>query len=102
MLRHDHRKMLMAFARIEVGNIRLTALLDGDHELGGSLHDMFPDAPEDELLAYAARYPGLAGDNGGWRLRVRGWLVEQKEPRLRGKGSRQGHPLLLATGKTVR
>ena len=66
----------MSYDTLQIGNLELLALLDADGELEGSITDMFPDAPADELLAFRDRAPGVYGaDHGGWHLRVRAWLI---------------------------
>jgi glyoxylase-like metal-dependent hydrolase (beta-lactamase superfamily II) len=66
----------MSYDTLQIGNIELLALLDADGELEGSITDMFPDAPAEELLAFRDRAPGVYGtDHGGWHLKVRAWLI---------------------------
>jgi glyoxylase-like metal-dependent hydrolase (beta-lactamase superfamily II) len=63
------------FETLQVGTVRIDALLDGDDELGESIATQFPDIPEVDLLAWRERAPGVHGPSGGWRLRSRAWLV---------------------------
>ena len=65
----------MTHESLTVGDIELTALLDGDRELDGSIEDMFPGVPAEELEAFRDQAPGSYGPGGGWRLRVRAWLL---------------------------
>jgi glyoxylase-like metal-dependent hydrolase (beta-lactamase superfamily II) len=64
----------MTFQRIDIGNIELLALLDGDAE-AGPITESFPDIPIEDLLAWREREPGLYGEGDMWRLRVRAWLI---------------------------
>ena len=59
---------------VDVGYHRVTALLDGMRDID-PIVEAFPDVPVDQLLAYAERYPGVYGDHGAWRLRIRAWLI---------------------------
>jgi glyoxylase-like metal-dependent hydrolase (beta-lactamase superfamily II) len=66
----------MTYDTLQVGHLEILALLDADGELDGSITDMFPDAPADELLAFRDHAPGVYGaDHGGWQLKVRAWLI---------------------------
>jgi glyoxylase-like metal-dependent hydrolase (beta-lactamase superfamily II) len=66
----------MGYDRLQVGHLELLALLDADAELEGSITEMFPDAPAEELLAFRDRAPEVYGaDHGGWQLKVRAWLI---------------------------
>ncbi|MEP7060169.1 MAG: MBL fold metallo-hydrolase [Actinomycetota bacterium] len=59
---------------LEIGQITVTALLDGAAD-AGPMADSFPGAPQDQALAYRDRYPGVFGANDGWHLIVRTWLI---------------------------
>lgn len=65
----------MPYDTLTVGHIEVLALLDGDRELDGSIEESFRDVPAEPLLAFRDRAPGVYGDQGGWRLRVRAWLL---------------------------
>src|SRR5207249_551167 len=59
---------------VEVGGVRISALLDvdvSDEPIGVA----FPGAPAEELLAAKETYPSIYGPDDVWRLRVRAWLV---------------------------
>lgn len=59
---------------LTVGDIEITALLDGARRLSGAISDYFPDVPGDALTSFEAEAPGVY-DEGGWRLHVRAWLI---------------------------
>lgn len=59
---------------VNVGHVRVTALLDGVGDLS-RITEAFPDAPREKLLAYKERYPGVYGERDAWRLRIRAWLI---------------------------
>lgn len=65
----------MPYDTLTIGHIDVLALLDGDRELDGTIEEFFPDAPPEALLAFRDHAPGVYGDRGGWRLRVRAWLI---------------------------
>ena len=56
------------------GAVSVTALIDADFP-EAPITEAFPAIPAEDLLAATARFPGIATDDGRWRLRVRGWLV---------------------------
>jgi len=58
---------------VEVGVVRISALLDADID-GGPMDEAFPGVDPDRLRAAVERFPGeTSGDS--WRLRVRAWLL---------------------------
>jgi glyoxylase-like metal-dependent hydrolase (beta-lactamase superfamily II) len=59
---------------VDVGDIRVTALLDGLGDIE-PITEAFPDVPAEQVLAYRDRYPGTYGANDAWRLRIRAWLI---------------------------
>lgn len=59
---------------VDVGHVRVTALLDGTRDIE-PITESFPDVPAEQVLAYKERYPGVYGENGAWRLRIRAWLI---------------------------
>jgi len=61
-------------ADIELGDMRVIGLLDGDQELN-HMSQAFPGAPAAELLRYRDRYPGMYGADDTLRLRVHVWLI---------------------------
>jgi glyoxylase-like metal-dependent hydrolase (beta-lactamase superfamily II) len=69
-----------------IGRYEIVAVVDADFP-DEPWADAFPDAPPDALRAAEDRYPGLATDDGRWRLRVRAWIVRH-----------DGGCLLLDTG----
>lgn len=50
-------------------------LLDGVRELVGPIAEYFPGVPAGALRSFRAEAPGVYGEDGGWRLHVRMWLV---------------------------
>ena len=65
----------MAFDTLQVGDIEVLALIDGDHDLGSPVADAFPDIPVERLMADPDLEPAIYGPDGSHRLRVRAWLV---------------------------
>ena len=65
----------MLATSLTVGDIEVSALLDGVRVLRTSLADSFPDVPYDALRASSAQFPELVGEAGRWRLHVRAWLI---------------------------
>jgi glyoxylase-like metal-dependent hydrolase (beta-lactamase superfamily II) len=63
---------------VDVGHIRVTALLDGVGDIE-PITEAFPDAPAEALLAYRERYPGVYGESDAWRLRIRAWLIRSPQ-----------------------
>jgi glyoxylase-like metal-dependent hydrolase (beta-lactamase superfamily II) len=59
---------------VDVGHVRVTALLDGTGDRD-PMTESFPDVPAEQLMAYKERYPGVYGVNDTWRLRIRAWLI---------------------------
>ncbi|MEA2579512.1 MAG: hypothetical protein QOE83_404 [Actinomycetota bacterium] len=59
---------------VDVGPIRVTALLDGVGDIE-PITEAFPDVPAEDLLAYRDRYAGVYGEGDAWRLRIRSWLI---------------------------
>jgi glyoxylase-like metal-dependent hydrolase (beta-lactamase superfamily II) len=59
---------------VEVGVVRITALLDADID-GGPMDESFPGLPADAR----ERFPGETGPGDSWRLRVRAWLLVHPE-----------------------
>jgi glyoxylase-like metal-dependent hydrolase (beta-lactamase superfamily II) len=59
---------------VEVGVVRITALLDADVD-GGPMDESFPGLPADAR----ERFPGETGPGDSWRLRVRAWLLLHPE-----------------------
>lgn len=65
----------MPYDSLTIGHIEILALLDGDRELDGTIEESFPDVPPRALRTFRDRDPGIYGEHGGWRLRVRAWLI---------------------------
>jgi glyoxylase-like metal-dependent hydrolase (beta-lactamase superfamily II) len=65
----------MLTSTLTMGDIEVSALLDGVRVLRTSLADSFPDVPADALEASAARFPELVGEGGRWRMHARAWLI---------------------------
>jgi glyoxylase-like metal-dependent hydrolase (beta-lactamase superfamily II) len=62
---------------IQVGHVRVTALLDGSADLLDTpITDAFPGAPPDRLLDWRSRAPRLHGPGDTWHLIVRAFLVQ--------------------------
>ena len=68
----------MPHETVDVGQIRISALLDVDVP-DEPVTDAFPGAPPDALLAAKQTYPDIYGANDVWRLRVRAWLVRHPD-----------------------
>ncbi|HTG48673.1 MAG TPA: MBL fold metallo-hydrolase [Actinomycetota bacterium] len=63
----------MPHVTVEVGVVRITALLDADID-GGPMDEAFPGLAPERLRAETERSPGeTTGDS--WHLRVRAWLL---------------------------
>lgn len=66
----------MTIATIDIGIVRVAALLDGVADLPDlPIVDAFPGAPPEALLASRERSPGIYGAHDSWRLHSRAWLV---------------------------
>jgi glyoxylase-like metal-dependent hydrolase (beta-lactamase superfamily II) len=63
---------------VDIGRVRVTALLDGEADLD-PIVETFPDAPAEPLLALRDRYPGMYGPNDEMHFMVRTWLIEHPE-----------------------
>ncbi len=50
-------------------------LLDGVRELDRPIAEYFPGVPAEALRSFRAEAPGVYGEDGGWRLHVRMWLI---------------------------
>lgn len=64
---------------LTVGDLEITALLDGVQELDGPITEFFPGVPAEALGSFRARAPGVYGEHGGWRLHVRAWLIRHAD-----------------------
>jgi glyoxylase-like metal-dependent hydrolase (beta-lactamase superfamily II) len=64
----------MSNPTLRIGVVEVTALLDGDAELG-PIVEAYPDIPAGPLLEWKTHAPGMYGAGDTWRLRVRTWLV---------------------------
>jgi glyoxylase-like metal-dependent hydrolase (beta-lactamase superfamily II) len=65
----------MAYDSVQIGNIELLALIDGDQDLSEPITSSFADIPTDDLLAFKEREPALYGPDDVWHLWVRAWLI---------------------------
>jgi glyoxylase-like metal-dependent hydrolase (beta-lactamase superfamily II) len=61
-------------ASLDIGQIRVTALLDGVG-IAAAIAESYPGAPLEQVLAYRDRYPQLYGPDDEWRLIIRAWLI---------------------------
>lgn len=68
----------MPHLTIDIGVVRITALLDADTD-GGPMREAFPDVPTDRLLVAQERFPGETGPEDSWHLRIRAWLLLHPE-----------------------
>ena len=59
---------------MRIGQVAVTALVDGRQDIGPIVEE-FPDVPAEDLLAMRDRYPGIYGQDAAWRLTVRAWLI---------------------------
>jgi len=65
----------MVFDALQVGDIEVLALIDGDQILGSPIAKAYPDIPVERLMADRDLDPGISTPDGSHRLRVRAWLV---------------------------
>jgi glyoxylase-like metal-dependent hydrolase (beta-lactamase superfamily II) len=70
----DQRDQTGTRASLDIGPIRVTALLDGIGD-AAPLVEAFPGAPVEQVLAYKDRYPGVFGADDAWQLIIRAWLI---------------------------
>jgi glyoxylase-like metal-dependent hydrolase (beta-lactamase superfamily II) len=65
----------MSVTSIDIGSLRVHALLDGDRTID-AMTECFPAIPADVLEDWNRREPSIYGPDGEWRLRTRGFLIE--------------------------
>jgi glyoxylase-like metal-dependent hydrolase (beta-lactamase superfamily II) len=65
----------MTLDALQIGDIEVLALIDGDQDLGSPIAEAYPDIPVEHLVADRDLDPGVYGSDGSHRLRVRAWLV---------------------------
>ncbi|MEA2551636.1 MAG: hypothetical protein QOE25_1405 [Actinomycetota bacterium] len=59
---------------LDIGQIRVTALLDGERDID-NMANAFPGAPLEQSLTFRDRYPGVFGADDTWHLIIRAWLI---------------------------
>ena len=69
----------MTIRWLEVGHVRVAALLDAEGDLSDSIVDEFPDMPTEQVLGSRDVTPAIYGEGDRWHLFVRAWLVVHPE-----------------------
>jgi glyoxylase-like metal-dependent hydrolase (beta-lactamase superfamily II) len=64
---------------LEIGHVRVAALLDSEADLSDPIVDWFPDMPPERALGSRDTMPGIYGAGDRWHMFVRGWLVVHPE-----------------------
>lgn len=64
---------------LEIGHVRVAALLDGEADLSDPIVEAFPDMPPEGVFASRSAMPRIYGADDHWHLFIRAWLVVHPE-----------------------